>query len=135
MFEHRHARASSCIHNLVCARKKLSVHFVPEGVRRSAPAGDLQRASPSSGEVRTEAEERDETENKGFSLCPQTLLFQAFLIKNRRREQCEAQTLARSTRRAQHSQLFQRTEERERIKEQRGEEREGRGERYRHQRR
>ena len=62
------------------------MQFVPEEVNRPTPAGDLQRASLSSGRAREQRGRRDETENRGVALHPQTLLFQAFLIILRKKE-------------------------------------------------
>ena len=127
------------IHIVVCrcVWTGMSVQFVPEGAKRPTPAGDLQRASLSSGEARTERERGDETENRGVSLStPRHCYFKLFSSYWGRREQYTAHTLAWSTPREQHSQLFQRAEERKKkIKEERGEGKEGRGERYRQQER
>lgn len=61
-------------------------------------------------------ERRDETENRGVTLHPQTLLFQAFLVivKKGGNNAQHRHSLRALT--EQHSQLFQQTEEREKSK-------------------
>lgn len=75
---------------------------------------------------------RDETENRGVSLHPQTLLFQAFFIilKEKGTMHGTDTRLEHSLRAAQSALSANRRKRK--IKDNRGEEREGRGERYRH---
>lgn len=60
------------IHIVVCrcVHTGMSVQFVPEGVKRPTPAGDLQRASLSSGEARTENEGEEMKQRTEGSLSP-----------------------------------------------------------------
>lgn len=60
------------IHIVVCrcVHTGMNVQFVPEGVKRLTPAGDLQRASLSSGEARTEKEGEEMKQRTEGSLSP-----------------------------------------------------------------
>ena len=115
---HAFTLASQC----VSACTAMCRHFAPDGVKWPTPAGDLQRASLSSGEARTGSEGRDETENRGVSLRPQTLLFQAFLIipKNKGTMQSTDTCLGQKLR-APQSALSATGEKNERAERQRGE--------------
>ena len=118
---------STCYSLYVSSWAGMNVQFVSKGLRRPTPAGDLQTASLSCGETRTERQKRWNREQR-VSLHPQTLLFQAFLIILRE-EQCTTDKLTWSTHREHYSQLIQEREEKEKSKSwgERVEERRARG--------
>lgn len=77
--------------------------------RGGQKAHTCRRSAESITEKQEQRERRDETENRGVSLCPQTLLFQAFLIISRKSGTIHTHILTWSTH--QHRQLFQQIEE------------------------